>query len=74
MLRMRSVRPQPVAPSSVAAGKPRAGELEEVSAGKLRAVRCFTKQEGTTQGYNLQAGRTAPVNPCYLATHGRLLE
>src|ERR671920_1335256 len=60
MLRMRSVRSQPVAPSNVAPAIPAPVILRK----SLRVrVRFLTKQERTTPQCDLQAERTATVNP-----------
>jgi len=67
MLRMRSVRSQPVAPSSVAPAIPEPVILRN----SLRVrVRFLTEQERTTQQCDLQAERTATVNRTTLARWG----
>src|ERR671915_556369 len=71
MLRMRSVRSQPVAPSRVAEATPAPVILRK----SLRvSVRFLTEQERTTQQCDLQAERAAvTVNPA-LQRLGGLLE
>ena len=74
MLRMRSVRSQPVAPSSVAPANPAPVSLRKSLREVYVTCAVLTKQERTTQRYVLQAGQAVPVNPTTLATPSGLLE